>query len=80
MRELYFVRHGESLWKSHVKVPIKNMPKGCQQKADAPSLYPYVPLDQSGQLDGQLIQIVSVKLGRAPSFRPCRNPEHFAGA
>ena len=37
------------------------MPKGRQQKADAPKLYPYVPLDQSGQLDGQLIQIGDVQ-------------------
>ena len=33
------------------------MTKGASAKADAPKLYPYVPLDQSGQLDGQLIQI-----------------------
>ena len=39
------------------------MTKGRQQKADAPSLYPYMPLDQSGQLDGQLIQIGDVQEG-----------------
>ena len=38
-----------------------NKPKGRQQKADAPKLYPYVPLDQGGQLDGQLIQIGDVQ-------------------
>ena len=37
------------------------MTKGRQQKADAPKLYPYVPLDQGGQLDGQLIQIGDVQ-------------------
>jgi hypothetical protein len=40
-----------------------NKPKGRQQKADAPKLYPYVPLDQGGQLDGQLIQIGDVQEG-----------------
>ena len=33
------------------------------KKADAPKLYPYVPLDQSGQLDGQLLQIGDVQEG-----------------
>ena len=37
------------------------MTKGRQQKADAPKLYPYMPLDQSGQLDGQLIQIGDIQ-------------------
>ena len=39
------------------------MTKGRQQKADAPKLYPYVPLYQGGQLDGQLIQIGDVQEG-----------------
>ena len=39
------------------------MTKRRQQKADAPKLYPYVPLDQGGQLDGQLIQIGDVQEG-----------------
>jgi len=37
------------------------MTKGRQQKADAPKLYPYMPFDQGGQLDGQLIQIGDVQ-------------------
>ena len=37
------------------------MTKRRQQKADAPKLYPYVPLDQGGQLDGQLIQIGDIQ-------------------
>ena len=39
------------------------MTKGRQKKADAPKLYPYVPLDQGGQLDGQLIQIGDIQEG-----------------
>jgi hypothetical protein len=35
--------------------------EGAPAVADAPKLYPYVPLDQSGQLDGQLIQIGDVQ-------------------
>ena len=38
------------------------MPKGRQQKKlTPPKLYPYVPLDQGGQLDGQLIQIGDIQ-------------------
>lgn len=33
------------------------------KKADAPSLYPYVPFDKSGQLDGQPIQIGDIQKG-----------------
>ncbi len=41
------------------------MTKGRQQKADAPKLYPYMPFDQGGQLDGQLIQIGDIQEGIA---------------
>ena len=37
------------------------MTKGRQQKADAPELYPYMPLDQGGQFYGQLIQIGDIQ-------------------
>ncbi len=40
-----------------------NYDKGAPAKADAPKLYPYVPLDQGGQLDGQLIQIGDIQEG-----------------
>jgi hypothetical protein len=42
---------------------IEKRQRGRQQKADTPKLYPYVPLDQSGQLDGQLIQIGDIQEG-----------------
>ena len=37
------------------------MTKGRQQKADAPKLYPYMPLDQGSQLDGKLIEIGDIQ-------------------
>ena len=37
--------------------------KGAPAKADAPELYPYMPLDQGGQFYGQLIQIGDIQVG-----------------
>ena len=46
------------------------MTKGRQQKADAPKRHPNMPLDQSGQPDGQLIQIGDVQEGITIKYWP----------